>query len=95
MYKIYNTDLKTNKLEKIDEFKKGSWINVISPSDEEIKNICEKLEIKEDFIIDSLDEQEKPRIEIEEDDNTILFVIDVPVIEKENSLNYMKMMKIY
>lgn len=84
MFKIYNTDIQTSEFKEIEEVKKGSWINMISPSNEEIKQICKKLQINEDFIRDSLDSEEKPRIEIEEDDGTILFVIDVPVIEKEN-----------
>lgn len=37
MLKIYNTDIETNKLEEIKEFKKGSWINLVNPSEQEIK----------------------------------------------------------
>ena len=82
MLKIYNTDMETNKLEEIKEFKKGSWINLVNPSENEIKKVCENINIQEDFIRDALDYEEKARIDAEEDDNTILFVIDVPVIEK-------------
>lgn len=84
MFKIYNTDLQTNEFKQIQELKKGSWINMVAPDKDEIEEICKKLQINKDFITDSLDSEEKPRIEIEEDDETILFVIDVPVIEKEN-----------
>ncbi len=82
MLKIYNTDMETNKLEEIKEFKKGSWINLVNPSENEIKKVCESINIQEDFIRDALDYEEKARIDTEEDDNTILFVVDVPVIEK-------------
>ena len=82
MLKIYNTDVETNKLEEIKEFKKGSWINLVNPSENEIKKVCESINIQEDFIRDALDYEEKARIDMEEDDNTTLFVIDVPVIEK-------------
>ncbi len=82
MLKIYNTNMETNKLEEIKEFKKGSWINLVNPSENEIKRVCESINIQEDFIRDALDYEEKARIDTEEDDNTILFVIDVPVIEK-------------
>ena len=80
--KIYNTNLETNKVEEIKEFKKGSWINLVNPSEVEIKKVCEGINIQEDFIRDALDYEEKARIDTEEDDNTILFVIDVPIIEK-------------
>ncbi len=82
MLRIYNTNMETNKLEEIKEFKKGSWINLVNPSENEIKRVCESINIQEDFIRDALDYEEKARIDTEEDDNTILFVIDVPVIEK-------------
>ena len=85
MIKIYNTDMQTNKTEESQEYKKGSWINMIAPSDEEIKKVCSKLKINEDFIRYPLDYEEKARIDTEEDDNTILFIVDVPVMEKENN----------
>ena len=82
MLKIYSTDIETNQLQEIKEFKKGSWINLVNPSENEIKKVCESINIQEDFIRDALDYEEKARIDSEEDDNTILFVLDVPIIEK-------------
>lgn len=82
MLKIYNTDINTNKMEEIKEFKKGSWINLVNPSEAEIKKVCENLCIQEEFIRDALDFEEKARIDKEDDDGTILFVVDVPIIEK-------------
>ncbi len=82
MLRIYNTNMETNKLEEIKEFKKGSWINLVNPSENEIKRVCESINIQEDFIRDALDYEEKARIDEEDDDQTILFVIDVPIIEK-------------
>ena len=82
MLKIYNTDVETNAFEEIKEFKKGSWISLTNPSEVEIRKVCESINIQEDFIRDALDFEEKARIDEEEDDNTILFVVDVPIIEK-------------
>lgn len=84
MLKIYNTNIETNKIEEIKEFQKGSWINLVNPSEAEIKKVCENINIQEDFIRDALDYEEKARIDIEEDDETLLFIIDVPVIERSN-----------
>ena len=84
MIKIYNTDIETNKFEEIKEFKKGSWINLTNPSENEIKKVCEGVNIEEDFIRYALDIEEKARIDDDEDENTILFVIDVPSIEKND-----------
>ena len=81
MLKIYNTDIETNKIEEIKEFKKGSWISLVNPSENEIKKVCESVQIQEDFIRDALDFEEKARIDHEEDDDTTLFVVDVPITE--------------
>ena len=82
MLKIYNTDAETNEFQEIKEFKKGAWINLVNPSEVEIKKVCENIKIQEDFIRDALDYEEKARIDKEDDDNTILFVVDVPISEK-------------
>ena len=83
MINIYNTNVETNQLEEINKIQKGCWVNLVSPSDEEIINVCSELKISTDYVKDSLDYEEKARIDTEEDDGTVLFVIDVPVIEKE------------
>ncbi len=84
MLEMYNTDIETNKTTKVKEYKKGNWINLVAPSEEEIKEVCENVKIQDDFIRYALDFEEKARIDLEEDDQTTLFVIDVPIREKED-----------
>ena len=84
LLKIYNTDIETNKTEEIKEFKKGSWINLVNPSESEIKKVCENIGLEEDLIRDALDYEEKARIDQEEEENTTLFIVDVPIIEKND-----------
>lgn len=92
MVKIYNSNLETNELKTSNEIKKGSWINMVNPTEDEIKKICKETKIKKDFIKYSLDYEEKARIDEEDEDGTILFIIDVPIIEKENEVeNYTTM----
>lgn len=92
MLKIYTTDLETNKLKEVTEFSRGCWINMVNPSEDEIKTVCENIGIQDDFIKYPLDYEEKARIEQEEDDNTILFVVDVPITEtSENGVLYTTM----
>ena len=83
MLEMYQTDLKTNETKKTTKYEKGNWINMIAPTEEEIKTVCENVKIQEDFIRYALDSEEKARIDVEDDDNTILFIIDVPVREEE------------
>ena len=87
MLKIYKTDIQTNKFAEIKEFEKGSWINLVNPTENEIKKVCENLKIQDDFIRAALDNEEKARIDVEEDDETILFIVDVPIIEKSKDEN--------
>lgn len=84
MFKMYSTSLDTNITTETKKYEKGNWINMISPSDEEIRTVCENINIKEDFIRYALDPEEKARIDIEDDDNTILFIIDTPIIDIES-----------
>ena len=84
MFKMYSTNIITNVTEETTEFTRGNWINMVSPSDEEIKTVCENVNIQEDFIRYALDSEEKARIDIEEDDGTILFIIDTPIIDIES-----------
>lgn len=83
MVKIYNSDIETNQIKVVDKIEKGCWINMVAPTEQEIKEICKKTKIEEEFIRDSLDFEEKARIDEEEDDGTTLFIVDVPIIEKE------------
>ena len=92
MLEMYKTDLETNKTQIATKYEKGNWINMIAPSEEEIIEVCKNLQINEDFIRYALDYEEKARIDIEEDDNTILFIVDVPIREREgDSLIYTTM----
>ena len=84
MFKMYRTSMETNITEETNEFIKGNWINMVSPSEEEIKEVCENIHIQEDFIRYALDSEEKARIDVEDDDNTILFIIDTPIMEIES-----------
>ena len=84
MFKMYNTSIETNITKETNQFIRGNWINMVSPSEEEIKTVCENVNIQEDFIRYALDPEEKARIDIEEDDNTILFIIDTPIMEIES-----------
>lgn len=84
MFTMYRTDLETNLTEETTKYEKGNWIHMVSPSDEEIKIVCENINIQEDFIRYALDPEEKARIDVEDDDNTILFIIDTPIMEIES-----------
>ena len=79
MINLYMTNSETNKLDKVTDYKKGTWINMINPTNKEIEEVCRNVKIDQEFIRYSLDYEEKARIDIEDD--ATLFIIDVPTIE--------------
>lgn len=86
MVKIYNTDIETNELKETKEYIRGSWINMVNPTEEEIKAVCENVKMNDQFIRYALDIEEKARIDQEDEDSTTLFVVDVPIVEKNDNV---------
>lgn len=82
MIKIYMEDPNYNIL-KTNKIKKGCWINLTSPSVEEIEDVSKKTKISKDLILKLLDEEEIPRIEV--DGNSTLIVVDCPYIEDKDN----------
>ncbi|WP_195938001.1 magnesium transporter CorA family protein [Romboutsia sp. 1001713B170131_170501_G6] len=76
-----------NKLEKLNSFESGCWINLVEPNQNEISEIVDLLNIDEDSVRSALDEEERSRIDVE--DNHTLILIDIPVDESDvNSTHY-------
>lgn len=82
MIKIYETDNKTLELKEINIFKKNTWIDMENPSYDEISIVSEKAELSKELLTKLLDEEEMPRVEI--DNNSTLIVIDTPYITDSN-----------
>ncbi|WAW15781.1 magnesium transporter CorA family protein [Peptostreptococcus equinus] len=74
MIRYYKTiDL---KLEQLDDYESGCWINLSEPTSNEIDEMVEMLKIDKDVLTAALDDEESSRIEYDED--YTLVVIDVP-----------------
>ena len=57
---------------------KDSWIRLVNPSPDEIRTICMATNVPEDFIRAALDEEERSRIEVEE--QCMLVLINIPIL---------------
>ncbi len=66
MIDYYYKKKKEDKIEKIDNFVEGSWVNVVNPSKEEIDFLVKKFNLSEPNFIDGLDIHENPRFEIDD-----------------------------
>ena len=72
-----------SKLEKLKSFESGCWVNLVEPTTSEILEISNKLNVDIESIRAALDEEERSRIDIE--DNHILILIDIPIDESDSS----------
>ncbi|NSL50951.1 magnesium transporter CorA family protein [Calidifontibacillus erzurumensis] len=80
MIKIYMTD-EVGHIHEISEITKGCWVNIINPTEEEIEHVTKRLQLPLDFLRDPLDEEERSRIEKE--DNHVLIIINIPLVTKD------------
>ena len=82
MIKIYKTN-SDKKVVRIEEIEKNCWIDLVSPTIDEINEISSKTKIEKSLILKLLDEEEIPRVEFE--DNSTLIVVDCPYVEGNNN----------
>ena len=82
IYKTFDTGFR-----ELDHFEDGAWINLVSPTPQEINEIAGRFNIEVNHILSALDEEERARIEV--DDNCTVIIVDVPIKEREEELgNY-------
>ncbi|ERT69811.1 MAG: magnesium transporter CorA family protein [Cetobacterium somerae] len=74
----------TLEVEKLTE--KNTWIHLSNPTEEEIRVVTNSFDIPEEHIRAALDEEEKARLEI--DDDIILVIIDVPIHDENNRCSF-------
>lgn len=69
-------------LRNMTEVTEGCWIAMTNPSATELLEISEKIGVDTNSIRAPLDEEERARIEVE--DNHTLILVDIPTLEKRN-----------
>ena len=72
-----------SKLEKINEPEEGCWINLVEPNQSEIHEIHDYTDIDIESINAALDEEERSRIEV--NDNHTIILIDIPIDESDSN----------
>ncbi|MCD6489952.1 MAG: magnesium transporter CorA family protein [Thermodesulfobacterium sp.] len=76
MFRIYKSE--KGLLVPAEKPSPHTWVCLFNPSEEEISYIEQKFQILPEFLRDPLDEEERPRIEREE--NQILIILRVPEV---------------
>lgn len=84
MIQIFKTE--DGMIHQIDEAESGCWIALTDPTATEILEIAEKYDIDPDDLKAPMDEEERSRIEIEDEYSLIL--VDIPVMEERNEKDW-------
>lgn len=83
MLRIYKNDGINYQELGIETLARNMWINLVNPTVDELLLVGEKTNTPIDFLKAALDEEERPRIEI--DDEYALILINIPVMLSETS----------
>lgn len=81
MIEIYKTI--NGKLTRLNEFEDGAWVNVTAPTVEELEEVEKRFKIEHSYLTSAVDTEERSRLEVNEDEQTLV-IVDVPSIEKKD-----------
>lgn len=87
IFKSEEVKTSTRVIQKAVEIKdivEDSWINLYSPTEEEIARVENELGIPQEFLRYPLDEEERPRIDYDDDTGNVLVIVDIPFSKREN-----------
>ncbi len=84
MIRIFKTE--DGIMHEKEELQPGSWIAMTNPTASEIMDIADTYRIDPDHIKAPLDEEERSRIEVE--DNYTLILVDIPSIEERSGKDW-------
>lgn len=73
MIKYFYKSLRTERLQELDEYKRGAWVYAEAPGHEEIAKLVKQFNLTEGHLEDALDEDEMPRLE-KEGEQSYIFV---------------------
>lgn len=77
MISIYSTD--EGALNELETIAPGAWVDLCAPTEEEIRTVCDQLQVDVDLVRAALDEEERSRIDFE--DENMLILVDTPTVE--------------
>jgi len=69
-----------------DEITNDCWVNLYAPTESEINRVETELNIPQEFLRYPLDEEERPRIDFDDDTGIVLVIVDIPYSKRENDI---------
>ncbi len=64
-----------------DEFEEGVWVSLTDPTDEELAQVADGLNLDDEFLRAALDEEESARLDSE--NGQTLIIVDMPTVEPD------------
>ncbi len=83
-----NAAMRENNSSTIYTANEGSWINLVSPTQQELQNISTQLALNNDLLLTVLDAYERPHVYHKNDQ--VLIVIDIPFMQENADKNAFK-----
>lgn len=80
---VYKTQ--DGRLAQTDCLSDGTWVNLVNPSEHELARVGELMGVELDLLKAALDEEERPRIEVE--GGATLILVDLPAPASEGGLD--------
>lgn len=71
------------KMTQLNAVEEGCWVNLVYPSEDELKTVAATLNVESTFLRAALDEEETSRIDSEE--GQTLIIVDTPAMEKDDT----------
>jgi len=71
------------ELEQLTEITENCWIDLTAPTEDELEVVETALGVPSEFLRYPLDEEERPRIDVEEDEGQILIITDLPYVRRD------------
>ncbi len=71
------------KMTQLNAVEEGCWVNLVYPSEDELRTVAATLNVEPTFLRAALDEEETSRIDSEE--GQTLIIVDTPAMEKDDT----------
>lgn len=93
MIKYYYKSLRTETLSELEDYKRGTWVYVEAPSEDELDDLTDKFKLDRSVLVDATDENEMPRLE-KDGDISYIFV-RFAIINEDGELDTVPLLFIF
>jgi magnesium transporter len=93
MIKYYYKSLRSESVSELEDYKRGAWVYVEAPNQEELSQLVDKFKLDEGILQDALDENEMPRLEKESDISYIF--VRFAIINSDGDLDTVPLLFIF